>query len=152
MPDELLWGEPAEGNWLECPPDMESVEEHKLLYYGVLKRFRGPETENTAVVRTLNRFDVTCSTEGCQGLGRLNIGELVTICHHKSGDKEGQTFIESVAAECTPVASRAPSPPRSRSPSPVRAFVEEMASNRFSYANDNDWLYRTDNWTHQTDP
>lgn len=67
----------------------------------------GPEDEKTAVVKTLSRCEVVCSTVGCEGLERLHEGELVKICHHVSGEDEGKTFVAHAAAECTPTASNA---------------------------------------------
>ena len=81
-----------------------------------------PLGEGWAAVRTLSRVDVVCSTEGCDGLGRLHLGQLVLIRHHVSGPFAGQTFIECTAGQCSRATSRAGSRagshPSSRPPSP----------------------------------
>ena len=74
----------------------------------------GPEEEKTAVVRTLDGCDAHCSTEGCEGLERLRVGELAQVRHHKSGENEGKTFATHAAAECTPTPSNCASHAGSR--------------------------------------
>ena len=106
VPPELLIGEPLAGDFLSHPSDMPSAEEHKILYLGVIKSLREEDPVPTAVVRTLRRFDVTCSTVDCEGRGRLFVGELVKFSHHISGQYQGMSFVECAAAECTPAETR----------------------------------------------
>ena len=94
------------GDFMAYPADMQSVDEHKVLYLGVIKSLGEGNPETTAVVRTLRKFDVTCSTVGCEGRGRLFVGELVKFSHHVSGQHQGQSFVECAAAECTPAETR----------------------------------------------
>ena len=105
MPTDLLTGESTTGDFLSHPADMPSVDEHKVLYLGVIKSL-GDNSEPTAVVRTLKKFDVECSTADCEGRGRLFVGELVKFSHHVTGDHQGQSFVECAAAECTPAETR----------------------------------------------
>ncbi|CAF9932578.1 hypothetical protein IMSHALPRED_008926 [Imshaugia aleurites] len=130
VPRDLLTSTQNQGaNFLTFPPDVVSGEDHLVYYFAVVKSF-GPE-EKTVVVKTLKGCEVTCHTEGCQGQERLCEGGLVQICHHKSGDKEGKTFVSNASGELTPTTShagskvgsragsRAPSRQPSRPPSPV---------------------------------
>ena len=86
-------------------------EDDRLFYLGVVKTLER-EGERRAVVRTLNRCDVSCSYRGCDGVERVRVGQLVKIAHHVSGEHAGETFIECTAEECTPVDT--PLAPRSR--------------------------------------
>ena len=99
----------------------ESTEEDDVLLFLAVCRSLGSREDETVLVRTLTRYDVACSTRGCEGLDRLRVGELVKIAYHKSGKHEGMTFLAEVAAECTPTpsnaASRAGSRVGSRAPS-----------------------------------
>lgn len=116
-------------NFLDYPPDSRSADEDQVFYNGVLTAL-GPRAE-TAVVKTLARCHVVCSTRGCRGLERLRVGNLVKIRHYTGGALEGRTFVADTAGECTPTASnagsrvgsregsRAPSREPSRPRSPV---------------------------------
>ena len=106
MPADLLDGESMAGSFTAHPADMPSVDDHKVLYLGVIKSLGGSNAEPTAVVRTLRKFDVTCSTAECEGRGRLFVGELVKFSLHISGQHQGQSFVECAAAECTPAETR----------------------------------------------
>ena len=81
---------------------MESVDDRRRIYLGVVKTLEY-EGEKRAVVRTLDRCDVSCSWQGCEGWRRLRVGQLVKIVHHVSGEHAEETFIECTAEECTPV-------------------------------------------------
>ena len=100
---------------------MGSAEEHTRIYLGVVRSLDAEE--KTAAVRTLGRCDVLCSTERCEGQGRLRAGQLVQLNLHVSGDDEGQIFVQCAAEECTRagslVGSRAQSRPPSRPSSPA---------------------------------
>ena len=71
------------------------------------------------MVRTWDLCDVVCSTRGCEGAARLREANLVTICHHFSGEHEGTTFVTQTAEQCTPVDSSVVSRAGSRAPTRV---------------------------------
>ena len=121
VPEDLLTS-PAntDASFLDFTPDVESAEEDTVQYFGLVKAL-GRGEERTAVVRTLKRCDVACSTEECQGLERLREGELVQVRYHRSGDLQGQTFVVHAAAECTPMESYCKSHTRSRAASRSRS-------------------------------
>ena len=86
-------------------------------FYVCAVKSLGPKEERSAVVRTWEgRCDVHCSTEHCEGLERLCVGEIAKIQHFMSGGNEGKTFVTHAAAECTPVSSQVASRVGSRAP------------------------------------
>lgn len=115
MPDDLLSGPGSSRTLQEMEPDMGSAEDHTRIYLGVVRSVDAEE--KTAAVRTLARCDVICSTERCEGWGRLRAGQLVQLCLHVSGEDEGQTFIQCAAEEGTRAGSLAGSHAPSRQPS-----------------------------------
>ena len=119
IPDDLMTNNANQyANFLDFPPlEVPSAEDNAVRYFGVVKSV-GPWEEKTAVVRTLDGCDVDCSTEGCEGVGRLRVYELCQIVHYTSGESAGRTFVTHAAAECTPLpslgVSRVPSAAGSR--------------------------------------
>ena len=120
---ELLWEAPANGSFLDLEPDMTSRDYRYRRFFGVVtwlpptdEEFRIPFAD----VKTLDGFEVRCTTAYCDGVGRLRIGLLVQIRHHLWGDHAGRTFVECTAEQCTPkpsvAGSRSPSPEPPRTP------------------------------------